>query len=40
LRSGRGGGRGGVAQKGRGGISGRSTPTVGAPPMATPPPMT
>jgi hypothetical protein len=32
LRSGRGGGRGGT--------SGRSTPTVGAPPMATLPPMT
>ncbi len=36
LISGRGGGRGGVAQRGRGG---RGTPAVGAPPVATPPPM-
>ncbi len=32
------GGRGGAVQRGRGGRGGRSTPTVGAPPMATPPP--
>ncbi len=42
LKSGHGGGHGGVTQKGRGGKSGgggRGTPTVGAPPIATPPPM-
>ncbi len=43
LKSGRGGGCGGVAQKGRGGRGGKgggdgkSTPTVGVPPVATPP---
>jgi len=43
LRSGRGGGRGGVALKGchgRGGGGGRGTPNVGAPPAAIPPPTT
>ncbi len=43
LRSGHGGGRGGAAHKGRGGRGGeggRGTLTVGAPPMATPPPTT
>jgi hypothetical protein len=35
LRSGRGGGRGG--RGGRGGGGGKGTPTVGAPPAATPP---
>ncbi len=45
LRSGRGGGHGGVAQRGRGGRSGRGrggrgTPMVRAPPMITPPPTT
>ncbi len=40
MRSGHGGGRGGVAEKGhggRGGGGGRGTPMVGAPPAATPP---
>ncbi len=37
MRSGRGGGRGGATQRGRGG---RGTPMVRAPPMITPPPMT
>jgi len=36
LKSGHGGGRGG--RSGRGGGGGRGTPTVGAPPVATPPP--
>ncbi len=46
LRSSRGGGRGGTTQRGRGGRGGRGggggkgTPTVGAPPDATPPPTT
>ncbi len=38
MRSSRGGGRGGMAPKGRGGRGGgggKSTPTVGAPPMTT-----
>ncbi len=45
LKSGRGGGRGGMAQTspggrgGRGGGGGRGTPTIGAPPMTTLPPM-
>jgi hypothetical protein len=40
LRSGHGGGSGGVAHRGFGGRGGRGTPTVGAPLVATPPPMT
>ncbi len=41
LRSGRGGSRGGAAQRsrgGRGGGGGRGTPMVRAPPVITPPP--
>jgi hypothetical protein len=38
LRSGRGGGRGGATQRGRGGRVGRGTPMVGAPPAAILPP--
>ncbi|KAH8975228.1 hypothetical protein BDL97_01G144200 [Sphagnum fallax] len=46
LRSGRGGGRGGATQRGRGGRggrgggAGRGTPMVRAPPLITPPPTT
>ncbi len=43
MRSGRGEGRGRAAQRGcggKGGRGGRSTPAIGAPPTATPPPMT
>ncbi len=43
MRSGRGGGHGGVAQRGhggRGGGGGRGTPMVRAPPVITPPPTT
>jgi hypothetical protein len=43
LRSGRGGGRGGTTQRGRGGKGGgggRGTPTVRAPPVINPPPIT